>query len=67
MDQLIRQIIIVILLPLPLAVFWLWMFRDMINNDYLTSKSRSTWMFEFVLLNVFAAALYYQTEYRNRH
>lgn len=59
--------VVAILLPLTLAAFWAWMFRDMINNEYLTSDARATWTWEFVFLNVFAATWYYLSEYKNRH
>lgn len=66
MDQVLRQFIIGILIPAPLIVFWLWMFRDMINNPYLVSYDRTTWTFMFVFLNFAAAAWYYLTEYKGR-
>lgn len=59
------------LLP-PLCVlllclaFWGWMFRDMVENDALPRDAKENWTFAFVLLNVFAAAIYYSTVYRNR-
>ncbi len=59
--------LIIILLPVPLFAFWLWMFRDMINNDRLPGNSRNTWMLLFVFMNVFAAIWYYVAEYRNRY
>ena len=79
MDRLLPTIIGLIVV-LPLFVFWLWMFRDMTNNVYLPRwpfwdvtnydnlpGRRFNWMLAFVFLNVFAAAIYYVTEYRNRH
>ncbi len=56
-----------VLLPVPLLVFWLWMFRDMSNNDYLSNGERNNWTRYFVFLNVFAAFWYYIVEYRPRH
>lgn len=59
-------------LILPLTVlfvglaFWGWMFRDMLNNDNLPESAKNSWTFAFVLLNVFAAIIYYVQEYRNR-
>jgi sterol desaturase/sphingolipid hydroxylase (fatty acid hydroxylase superfamily) len=67
MDQVIRQLTIAILIPLPFAAFWLWMFRDMLNNRYLTNESRTTWTWEFILLNFFAAMWYYLTDYKSSH
>jgi hypothetical protein len=62
MVQLIPMII-----SLPLVVFWIWMFRDLINNDYLPNDSKNNWLVAFILLNVFAAGWYYYVEYRNRN
>ena len=59
--------VVAILLPLPLAVFWYWMFRDMLSNRYLTNDSRTTWTWEFIFLNIFAATWYYLSEYRGNH
>lgn len=57
--------IVGVFLVLPLLAFWAWMFRAMISNDYLPENAKNTWTFMFVLLNVFAAVIYYATEYRN--
>jgi hypothetical protein len=58
-----------LLIPLlVLAVglsFWGWMFRDMITNDEMPRDVKETWTFLFILLNVFAAAIYYGAIYRN--
>ncbi len=72
MDRLIPTIIV-----LPLMVFWVWMFWDMTNNDDLPSNSTApltwppsskfNWTLAFIFLSVFAAFLYYFTEYRNRY
>ena len=67
MDQVLRLIIIGILIPLPFALFWLWMFQDMLKNRYLTGQSRSSWTLGFILLNFFAATWYYFTQYRSSH
>jgi hypothetical protein len=66
-----------LIIPIPLVAFWFWMFRDMLNNDYLPDNpgaplswppiTRSGWIFAFIILNIFAAAWYYLVEYRNRH
>ncbi len=59
-----------LLIPLlVLAVglsFWGWMFRDMVTNDEMPKEVKETWTFLFILLNVFAAAMYYGAIYRNR-
>ncbi len=59
MDQLI-----LLLIPLPFAAFWLWMFWDMMNNEYLPEQSRTTWMVAFVFLNFFTAVYYYFNVYK---
>lgn len=76
MVQLLPELIFVIII-LPLIVFWLWMFRDMTNNDYLPDNlagsltwppsSKYSWMVFFIFMNVFAAAFYYVFEYKKRH
>ena len=59
-----------LLIPLlALAVglsFWGWMFRDVVTNDEMPREVKETWTFLFILLNVFAAAIYYGAIYRNR-
>ena len=72
MVQLIPLIII-----LPLLAFYLWMFRDMAENDNLPSNSsppltwpptsKYGWTVAFIFLNVFAALMYYSLEYRKNH
>ncbi len=44
----------------PIGVFWLWMYRDMTKNVYLTDKEKDNWTLYFFFLIVFA-------EYRQRH
>lgn len=69
MDQSIRTLITAVTIVLaisPLLVFWAWMLRDMLNNDYLPSKAKNDWLLAFVLLNVFGAVLYYSNIYRNK-
>jgi len=67
--------LILALLPLPLVVFWLWMFSDMTKNGNLppcfitVTNGRNPgvdWTMAFVFLNVFTACIYYITVYRNR-
>lgn len=55
-----------LLLILPLLVFWIWMFRDMLGNDDLPPNAKESWTFAFILLNVFAAVIYYANIYRFR-
>jgi hypothetical protein len=63
------------ILPLVLIVFWIWMFRDMLNNDRLpnggplnklTSDPKSDWTIAFIFLNVFAAVFYFSLVYRHK-
>ncbi len=68
--------LILVLIPLPLVAFWVWMFWDMTNNRDLPGNSpagltwppssKYDWTVAFVFLNIFAAGLYYFNEYRNR-
>jgi len=58
------------LLPLvlivPVIIFWIWMFRDMLNNGNLSDTAKSTWTVAFIFLNAFAAVFYYVYEFRSR-
>lgn len=60
------QVILPLTVLLLCLAFWAWMFRDMLDNDELPSSVKETWTFVFILLNVFAAVIYYSTVYRNR-
>jgi hypothetical protein len=72
MEVLASMIVII-----PLIVFWLWMFRDMTNNDRLPGnsaaplswppKSKYTWTLAFIFMNVFAAIFYYFYEHRTKY
>jgi hypothetical protein len=71
MVQFIPLIIIV-----PLIAFYLWMFRDMSNNDNLPPcfinltngrNLKFDWTFAFIFLNILTAGYYYFTSYRQRH
>jgi uncharacterized membrane protein len=55
-----------VLLILPLLAFLVWMAYDMTRNDRLSSDTKARWAVAFLLLNVFAAGLYYVSEYRQR-
>ena len=55
-----------LLLVIPLIAFWLWMFRDMLNNANISDAARNTWIIAFIFLNAFAAVVYYVYEYRNK-
>jgi hypothetical protein len=59
--------LIPLLVLIPVLAFWAWMFSDMLNNDRLPSEIRSQWTVAFILLSVFAAALYYANVYRDRY
>lgn len=49
-----------------LGWFWLWMFREMLNDAYIPPSAKNYWIFAFVFLNVFAAIFYYVYMYRNQ-
>lgn len=51
----------------PLIVFWLWMFRDMLNNEDLPPGVKENWTWAFILLNVFAAAIYFGGIFQRRN
>ena len=55
-----------LLLVIPLIAFWIWMFRDMLNNRDLSDTAKSGWIIAFIFLNAFAAVVYYVYEYRNK-
>ena len=63
--SLIQLLIPLLVLAVGLS-FWGWMFRDMVTNDEMPRGVKETWTFLFILLNVFAAAIYYGAIYRNR-
>jgi len=58
------------LLPLvlivPVIIFWIWMFRDMLKNGNLSDTAKSSWTVAFIFLNAFAAVFYYVYEFRSR-
>jgi len=60
------QLLIPLLVLAVALSFWGWMFRDMVTNDEMPREIKETWTFLFILLNVFAAAIYYGAIYRNR-
>jgi hypothetical protein len=60
------QLLIPLLVVAVALAFWGWMFSDMVGNDEMPREVKETWTFLFILLNVFAAAIYYSTIYRNR-
>ncbi len=55
-----------LLLIIPVIIFWIWMFRDMLKNGNLSDTAKSTWTVAFIFLNAFAAVFYYVYEYRSR-
>jgi hypothetical protein len=60
------QLLIPLLVLAVALSFWGWMFRDMVTNDEMPREVKETWTVLFILLNVFAAAIYYGAIYRNR-
>jgi hypothetical protein len=61
------KILIPWIITLPLIVFWLWMAWDLGKNNNLSNREKTYWMMAFLFMNVFAAGIYYATEYRKRH
>jgi hypothetical protein len=55
-----------LVLIIPVVVFWIWMFRDMLNNASLSDTAKTNWTIAFIILNAFAAVFYFVYEYRNR-
>ena len=51
---------------IPLIIFWIWMFSDMINNQSIPRDSRSFWLIGFIFVGILTAGYYYFTEYKNR-
>ncbi len=64
MNQLI-PLLIITLAMVPLLVFWAWMFREMLNNAYLTPSAKNYWTMMFVFFNVLTAVYYYSSVYRD--
>jgi hypothetical protein len=60
------QVVIPLLVLLVCLSFWGWMFRDMMTNDDLPDSVKNNWTLAFVVLNVFAAVVYYNAVYRHR-
>ena len=60
------QLLIPLLVLAVALSFWGGMFRDMVTNDEMPREVKETWTVLFILLNVFAAAIYYGAIYRNR-
>ena len=67
MDQFIPMIMVPMIIVVPLLVFWLWMFRDMTNNYYLSRSSKYYWTLAFAFMSVFGAFSYYYLVYRNKY
>lgn len=58
--------LIPLIVIVPLIVFWVRMFKDMLNSDDVSSIFKPYWTMAFILLNIPAAVFYYYTVYRNR-
>ncbi len=50
----------------PLIGFWMWMFAEMWRNPALPANARFYWTLAFLFANVFAAAYYWATVYRQQ-
>jgi hypothetical protein len=57
--------LIPLIVVVPLIVFWVRMFKDMLNNDNLPSIFKPYWLIAFILLNIPAAVFYYYVVYRS--
>lgn len=57
--------LLVSVIVLPLLVFWAWMFREMLNNDYLLPPAKNYWTMAFIFCSILAAAYYYTSVYRH--
>jgi hypothetical protein len=53
---------VTLLVIAPLVAFWFWMFSDMLANDQPATLPKTTWLLAFLVMNVFAAAMYYISE-----
>lgn len=62
----VAQILLPLIIALPLIVFWLSMFSNMMDNPRLLANEKTTWTLAFLFMNVFAAIIYYTTQYRNQ-
>jgi hypothetical protein len=58
--------LIPLLIVVLLVVFWVWMFKDMLNSYDVPGVFRPYWTMAFILLNIPAAIFYYITVYKNR-
>lgn len=59
--------IILLAIPIGFLAFWVWMYREMMRNEYLTPAAKNYWTMMFIFFNVLTAVYYYATEYRNNH
>jgi len=67
---------VLLLIPLAVIVFWLWMFYHMLHNDDIPSVARPTfawppeaknqWLPFFIVLNVITALYYFFTEFARK-
>ncbi len=57
---------VLVLLPIPLLIFWMWMFSDMMRNDEIPTNLKFQWFLAFIFLNIFAAILYYFQTYSKK-
>jgi hypothetical protein len=63
-NQLIVEVLIPLIVVLPLIVFWLRMFRDMLDNAYLPPGTKDYWTLAFIFASIFTAIYYYVNVYR---
>ena len=65
--------IIVLLIPVLLVAFWLWMFNDMLRIENIPNtqaprfswppEAKNHWFLCFIIFNIFTAGYYYFTKY----
>lgn len=51
---------------IPLLIFWMWMFWEMMRDERIVFPAKTYWALAFVVLNIFTAVYYYATFYRDK-
>ena len=59
-------LLIPITVTLAAAVFWLWMFYEMLHDYRMPPQVRQFYIVAFVFLSLLAAGHYYFNQYKNR-
>jgi len=58
--------IVIIVVAVPILIFEVSMFVDMLQNEYLSQKDKTIWAVAMLLLHPFVAIYYYFTARRNK-